>query len=73
MNLKDFVGRYGFITDLTSGEILHPPDFSATPCPFLAYDVEDSICRIYPVRPWICKGYPGPGITCEAGLRRDGA
>jgi Fe-S-cluster containining protein len=74
VKLDDFLRRHGFITDPSSGEILHPPDFSATPCPFLTYDDMDKVvCRIYPARPWICKGYPGPGVTCQAGLRRSDA
>jgi Fe-S-cluster containining protein len=27
--------------------------------------MEKAICKIYPVRPWICKGYPGPGTRCR--------
>jgi Fe-S-cluster containining protein len=52
-----------------SGEIEHL-EFSSTPCPFLRYDKEKAICKIYPVRPWICEGYPGPGISCRGGLER---
>jgi Fe-S-cluster containining protein len=70
MDLDDFLTRHGFVTDPLSREILFPPDFAATPCAFLTYDMEKAVCGIYPVRPWICKGYPGPGVTCQAGLRR---
>jgi Fe-S-cluster containining protein len=60
---------YGFVVNRYSGDIEHP-ELSVTPCPFLAYDEEKAFCRIYPVRPWVCKGYPGPGIRCRGGQSR---
>ncbi|MEE8429888.1 MAG: YkgJ family cysteine cluster protein [Candidatus Desulfatibia sp.] len=64
-----FLEAYGFIVNEHSGEIEHPEP-GVTPCPFLKYNQENAVCKIYPVRPWICKGYPGPGISCRAGLKR---
>jgi Fe-S-cluster containining protein len=46
-------------------------DLGVTPCPFLKYDKEKAICKIYPVRPWVCQGYPGPGILCRAEQKRN--
>ena len=69
MAFYDFLDAYGFIVNELSGEIEHP-EFSVTPCPFLKYDKENAVCKIYPVRPWICKGYPGPGISCRGGQIR---
>ncbi|HQN18864.1 MAG TPA: YkgJ family cysteine cluster protein [Syntrophobacteraceae bacterium] len=70
IDLNDFLSRHGFIRDPCSTGIKHPPDFDGTACPFLTYDKETAVCGIYPVRPWICKSYPGPGVTCQAGLQR---
>lgn len=69
MDLYVFLKRYGYAVDEGSGRI-EAPDFGVTPCPFLKYDKHKSVCKIYPVRPWVCKGYPGPGITCRAGRKR---
>lgn len=69
MALHDFLGSYGFRVNEYSGEI-EPTEFGVTPCPFLKYDKEKAICEIYPVRPWVCKGYPGPDILCRGGLKR---
>jgi len=64
MDLHDFLDSYGFVVNEYSGEIEHP-EFGVTPCPFLKWDMEKAVCKIYPVRPWICKGYPGPGTRCR--------
>ena len=64
MDLHDFLDFYGYMVNAYSGEIEHP-EFGVTPCPFLQWDMEKAICKIYPVRPWICKGYPGPGTRCR--------
>jgi Fe-S-cluster containining protein len=69
MNLDEFLDLYGFRGSQYSGEI-EPTDFGVTPCPFLRYDREKAICKIYPVRPWVCQGYPGPDILCRAGRKR---
>ena len=68
MELDDFLDSYGYGVNEYSGQIEHP-EHGVTPCPFLKYDKESSICRIYPVRPWICKGYPGPGTLCRGEQR----
>lgn len=65
----NFIDLCGFIVNEYSGEIEHP-ELSVTPCPFLKYNKENAVCKIYPVRPWICKGYPGPGISCREGRKR---
>ena len=70
MDLDEFLDLYGFQGNQYSGEI-EPTDFGVTPCPFLTYDREKAICKIYPVRPWVCRGYPGPDILCRAGRKRD--
>lgn len=69
MDLDDFLASYGYIINKYTGEIEHP-EFGVTPCPFLGYEGEKAVCRIYPVRPWVCKGYPGPGIVCKGGQKR---
>jgi Fe-S-cluster containining protein len=69
MELDDFLDLYGFQGNEHSDEI-EPMVLGVTPCPFLKYDKEKAICKIYPVRPWVCKGYPGPNIICRAGLER---
>ena len=69
MELEEFCAVYGFKFNAYSGEIEHP-QFGVTPCPFLTYLGESAICKIYPVRPWICKGYPGPGMVCAGGHKR---
>ena len=69
MDIYEFLKAYGYIIYEDSGEIEHP-DYGVTPCPFLKYDKDHAVCKIYPVRPWICKGYPGPGISCRAGLKK---
>ena len=68
MDLNDFLDSCGYIINEYSGEIEHPEP-GVTPCPFLKYNKDKAICKIYPVRPWICKGYPGPGTSCQAGLK----
>jgi Fe-S-cluster containining protein len=70
MDLDEFLGLYGFQGNEYSGEI-EPMDLGVTPCPFLKYDKEKAICKIYPVRPWVCQGYPGPDILCRAGQTRN--
>ena len=69
MDLTDFMSAYGYVINAYSGEI-EPVEYNAAPCPFLKYDRENAVCKIYPVRPWICKGYPGPGNTCIGGQKR---
>ena len=69
MDLDDFLKLYGFQINQYTAEIEHM-DFGVTPCPFVKYDKEKAICKIYPVRPWVCKGYPGPGILCRAKQKR---
>jgi len=69
MDLDEFLDLYGFQDNQYSGKI-EPTDFGVTPCPFLKYDREKAICKIYPVRPWVCRGYPGPDILCRAGRKR---
>ena len=69
MDPQKFLNLYGFFKNEYSGEI-EPSELGVTPCPFLKYDREKSVCRIYPVRPWICEGYPGPGILCRMGKER---
>jgi Fe-S-cluster containining protein len=69
IDFKDFFDSYGFFINEYSGEIEHI-ELSATPCPFLRYDKVKANCKIYPVRPWICEGYPGPGTSCRGGLER---
>ena len=69
MDFFDFLSSHGFMFSEYSGEIEHT-EFNAAPCPFLKYDKENAMCKIYPVRPWSCKGYPGPGILCRAGRQR---
>ena len=69
ISLSDFIHAYGFVRNEYSGKI-EPTEFNAAPCPFLKYDEVHAVCTIYPVRPWICKGYPGPGITCRGGRKR---
>ena len=64
MDLHDFLDSYGYMVNEYSGEIEHA-EFGVTPCPFLKWDMEKAICKIYPVRPSICKGYPGPGTRCR--------
>ena len=66
---QEFLNLYGFFVNEYTGEI-EPSELGVTPCPFLKYDRENAVCRIYPVRPWICKGYPGPGILCRRGQER---
>lgn len=68
MEIGEFLDLYGFIVNEYSAEIEHT-ELSATPCPFLKYQKKRAVCKIYPVRPWICKGYPGPGISCSAGRK----
>ena len=69
MDIDIFLEKYGFIVNGHSGEIEHPEP-GVTPCPFLKYNQEGAVCKIYPARPWICKGYPGPGTSCRAGRKR---
>ena len=69
LDLYDFLDVYGFIVNAYTGEA-EPTEFNAAPCPFLKYDKEKAVCRIYPVRPWICKDYPGPGTMCRGGRKR---
>lgn len=69
MNLEDFGDLYGFFRDEYSGE-LENIEYNAAPCPFLKYTMKNAFCSIYPVRPWICKGYPGPGTSCIGGQKR---
>jgi Fe-S-cluster containining protein len=69
MDFEDFIDLYGFVRNEYSGEIEHT-EFNAAPCPFLKYSMENAFCRIYPVRPWMCKGYPGPGTWCIGGQKR---
>ena len=64
MTAHEFFKLYGFSVNEYTGEI-EPSELGVTPCPFLKYDREKAVCRIYPVRPWICKGYPGPGMQCR--------
>jgi Fe-S-cluster containining protein len=66
MDLDDFLDSYGFIVDEHSGKI-EPTEHGVTPCPFLTYNRQQAVCKIYPVRPWICQGYPGPDILCRGG------
>ncbi|MCK8601271.1 YkgJ family cysteine cluster protein [Desulfoferrobacter suflitae] len=70
MELDVFLQAHGYRVNGYSGEIEHP-EFAVTPCPFLTYDHGRAACRIYPVRPWICRGYPGPGMICAGGRKRD--
>jgi len=70
MDLDEFLDKYGFQDNQYSGKI-EPTDFGVTPCPFLTYDREKAICKIYPVRPWVCRGYPGPDVLCRAGRKRN--
>jgi len=69
MPLRDFLDKYGFKVNRQTGAIEHP-ELSVTPCPFLSYQKDQAICIIYPARPWICQGYPGPGMVCADGRRR---
>jgi Fe-S-cluster containining protein len=69
MNIEDFMNVYGFVRNEYSGKIEHT-ELNAAPCPFLKYVMESAFCKIYPVRPWICKGYPGPGTSCVGGQWR---
>ena len=69
ISLSDFIAAYGFIRNEYSGEI-EPTEYNAAPCPFLRYDKKNAVCRIYPVRPWICKSYPGLGTECMGGRKR---
>lgn len=69
IRIYDFIEAYGFVLNALSGEI-EPTEYNAAPCPFLEYGKENARCRIYPVRPWICKGYPGPETSCIGGRRR---
>lgn len=69
ISLYDFIDLYGFVMNESSGEI-EPAEYNAAPCPFLKYGKENAVCKIYPVRPWICKGYPGPEISCIGGRKR---
>ncbi|MFH2218266.1 MAG: YkgJ family cysteine cluster protein [Pseudomonadota bacterium] len=71
MALSDFLDAHGFVVNAYSNEI-EPTEFGVTPCPFVKYDMEKSICTIYPVRPWICKDYPGPGIKCRREQKKNG-
>ncbi|MEJ2658622.1 MAG: YkgJ family cysteine cluster protein [Desulfobacterales bacterium] len=69
IGLSDFIDLYGFVQNEYSGEIEHT-EYNAAPCPFLRYNKDHAVCRIYPVRPWICKGYPAPGSSCIRGEKR---
>ena len=69
MDFEDFIKLYGFVRNEYSRDIEHT-EFNAAPCPFLKYNMENAFCRIYPARPWMCKGYPGPGTWCIAGQKR---
>jgi Fe-S-cluster containining protein len=69
VNLDDFLDSYGFIVNEYSGEI-EATELNMAPCPFLAYDRQQAVCKIYPVRPSFCQGYPGPGILCPSGQKR---
>jgi len=69
INVEDFIDLYGFVKNENFGEIEHT-EHNAAPCPFLKYSIENALCSIYPVRPWICKGYPGPGTSCIRGQKR---
>jgi Fe-S-cluster containining protein len=71
MDLADFLNLHGYVVNEYSGEVEHP-EFGVTPCPFLKYVKENAVCKIYSVRPWVCKGYPGPGTFCRGGLKRTG-
>jgi Fe-S-cluster containining protein len=66
IKISDFLDQYGFMVNEYSGEIENT-EYNAAPCPFLKYDRNNAVCKIYPVRPWICKGYPGPGTSCIEG------
>ena len=70
MDLDDFLDSYGFVVNEYSGEI-EPTELGVTPCPFLTYQRQKAVCKIYPVRPTVCQGYPGPGISCRNGKKRD--
>jgi Fe-S-cluster containining protein len=69
VTLDDFIARYGFVRNEYSGEIENT-EFNAAPCPFLKCSMKHAYCRIYPVRPWICKDYPGTGTQCISGQKR---
>jgi len=69
MSLYEFMDSYGFVMNDVSGEI-EPTEYNAAPCPFLTYEKRYAVCSIYPVRPWICKGYPGPETSCIGGQGR---
>jgi Fe-S-cluster containining protein len=69
IRLSDFMKAYGFVRNEYSGHI-EPTEYNAAPCPFLRYDKKHATCEIYPVRPCICKGYPGAGTSCIKGQRR---
>jgi Fe-S-cluster containining protein len=69
IRLSDFMKAYGFVRNEYSGQI-EPTEYNAAPCPFLRYNKEHAACEIYPVRPWICKGYPGIGTSCINGQKR---
>jgi Fe-S-cluster containining protein len=69
MKISDFIHQYGFVEDEYTGEIENT-EYNAAPCPFLKYGRDNAVCTIYPVRPWICKGYPGSGTACIEGQVR---
>lgn len=69
ISLSEFMEAYGFVRNGYSGEV-EPTEYNAAPCPFLSYNKAHAVCRIYPVRPWICKGYPGSGTACIGGQKR---
>jgi Fe-S-cluster containining protein len=64
MDFHEFLDSHGYMVNEYSGEIEHGEP-GVTPCPFLKWDMEKAVCKIYPVRPWICEGYPGPGTRCR--------
>ncbi|UCD33539.1 MAG: YkgJ family cysteine cluster protein [Desulfobacterales bacterium] len=70
MDQDDFMKSYGFIVNAYTGKT-EPTELNAAPCPFLTYHRQQAVCKIYPVRSWICQGYPGPGILCRGGQKRE--
>lgn len=68
MDLYDFLDTYGFVIDVDSVKIECPAS-SMAPCSFLECRGEKTFSKIYPVRPRVCRVYPGPGILCEGGRK----
>lgn len=69
IKLEEFMDLYGFIRNEYSGEIENT-EYNSAPCPFLKYSRKFAYCKIYPVRSWICRGYPGTGTSCIGGRKR---